>query len=170
MSQREAVCAPNDEIFHPISIPVCSYYYSSAMLNSSSSRLFHPPLPAAAATATATATQQPTHPISHLSHPQLVPHVIPRCPLTPTHSITTSISSILDPTPDSSAYFRINPEEEDCTAGETYKVVVTNRSLVKNGSADVSGGRAPREKRKSGIAGSRTRRMMGPGRIVVPGG
>lgn len=123
MSQREAVCAPNDEIFHPISIPVCSYYYSSAMLNSSSSRLFHPPLPAAAAaaTATATATQQPTHPISHLSHPQLVPHVIPRCPLTPTHSITTSISSILDPTPDSSAYFRINPEEEDCTAGETYK-------------------------------------------------
>lgn len=52
---------------------------------------------------------------------QLVPHVIPRCPLTPTHSITTSISSILDPTPDSSAYFRINPEEEDCTAGETYK-------------------------------------------------
>lgn len=49
-------------------------------------------------------------------------------------------------------------------------MVVTNRSLVKNGSADVSGGRAPREKRKSGIAGSRTRRMMGPGRIVVGDG
>lgn len=48
--------------------------------------------------------------------------------------------------------------------------MVTNKSLVENGSADVSGGRAPREKRKSGIAGSRTRRMMGPGRIVVGDG
>nr|KIR86775.1 hypothetical protein I308_03097 [Cryptococcus tetragattii IND107] len=36
------------------------------------------------------------------------------------HSISTS-SSILDPPPDSSPYFRVNPEEEDCTAGETYK-------------------------------------------------
>lgn len=49
-------------------------------------------------------------------------------------------------------------------------MVVTNRSLVENGSADVSGGRAPREKRKSGIAGSRIRRMMGPGKIVVGDG
>lgn len=48
--------------------------------------------------------------------------------------------------------------------------MVTNRSFVENGSADVSGGRAPREKRKSGIAGSRIRRMMGPGRIVVGDG
>lgn len=49
-------------------------------------------------------------------------------------------------------------------------MMVTNKSLVENGSADVSGGRAPREKRKRGIAGSRTRRMMGPGRIVVGDG
>lgn len=49
-------------------------------------------------------------------------------------------------------------------------MMVTNKSLVENGSADVSGGRAPREKRKSGIAGSRTRRMMGPGRIVMGDG